>query len=173
MSRKRLAHPLAKSRRCWSLFIQSEMPALARWLSCQRGEKPHTPHPHGCQGRRRALPWTHSLRVGIRRQPPRCWSWERLQQCGFTGNPEIFLGSWEGRCPPPGEGVPRPHQKLSRGAAAAQRRRMGEKFCLSRPAPGFLRFFISALVVLCYWSGACGSSHGILCPTVARQTLNL
>lgn len=28
----------------------------------------------------------------------------------------------------------------------------------------FSYFFISALVVLCYWSSACGSSHGILCP---------
>lgn len=34
----------------------------------------------------------------------------------------------------------------------------------SQPAPGFLLFFISALAVLCYWSSACGSSHGILCP---------
>ena len=142
-------------------------------LPCQRGEKPH-PHTTAREGEGPRVvsgpaldPFTPCRDKAVA-QPPRCWSWEHLQQCGFTGNPEILLGSWKGGCPPPlraaGEGVPRPHQTLSSGAAAAQRRGMGEKFCLSRPAPGFLRFFISALVVLCYWSSACGSSHGILCP---------
>lgn len=92
-------HPFAKSRWYRLLFIQSEMPALARWLlPAWRGAT----YPHGCHGGREEGPGSEpggeggcpepsSLTVGTRRQQP---GFPVTRPGSTFGNPEILLGSW-------------------------------------------------------------------------------
>lgn len=77
--------------------------------------------------------------------------------CGVGGG-RLELGiSGKGPCGPGADGSPVTW-------ATAQWGRIREKFHLPSLRLDFSYFFISALAVLCYWSSACGSSHGILCP---------